>query len=65
MKEDATGCETLKSAIAELVGTAILVFIGCTGCIGSLGVLPSVLQVSLTFGLAVLIAIQVAFHLLT
>ncbi|XP_031829541.1 aquaporin AQPcic-like [Nomia melanderi] len=63
MKEDTTGCETLMSAIAELVGTAILVFIGCTGCIGSLGVLPSVLQLSLTFGLAVLIAIQCVGHI--
>lgn len=59
MREDATGWEALNIALGEVIGTAILVFIGCTGCIGSLGVHPSVLQVSLTFGLAVMIAVQV------
>ncbi|XP_076651922.1 aquaporin AQPcic-like [Halictus rubicundus] len=63
MKEDATGWEILMSALAELVGTALLVFIGCTGCIGSLGVAPSVVQLSLTFGLAVLTAIQCVGHI--
>ncbi|XP_033337304.1 aquaporin AQPAe.a [Megalopta genalis] len=63
MKEDATRWEMLLAALAEMVGTALLVFIGCTGCIGSLGVSPSVLQLSLTFGIAVLIAIQCVGHI--
>lgn len=62
MKEDATGWETLTLTLAEVIGTAILVFIGCTGSIGSLGINPSVLQVSLTFGLAVMVAIQCVGH---
>lgn len=45
--------------LAEMMGTAILVFIGCTGCIGSLGISPPLVQKSLSFGLAVMIAIQV------
>ncbi|CAK9827018.1 unnamed protein product [Anthophora retusa] len=62
MKEDATGWETLTLTLAEVIGTAILVFIGCTGSIGSLGYDPSVLQVSITFGLAVMVAIQCVGH---
>lgn len=59
MKEDANGWEILMVSLAEVIGTAILVFLGCTGCIGSLDGKPSVLQISLTFGFAVMIAIQV------
>lgn len=57
--ETVSGWEIFTIALSETIGTAILVFIGCAGCIGSLGINPSVLQISLTFGLAVLIAIQV------
>lgn len=63
LKEDATGWETLLFALAEMIGTAILVFIGCTGCIASLKLTPTVLQISLTFGLAVMIAIQSIGHI--
>ena len=59
MKEDATSRETITVAISETIGTAILVFIGCTGCIGSLGINPTVLQIALTSGLGVMIAVQV------
>jgi glycerol uptake facilitator-like aquaporin len=48
------------TGLAELIGTFILVFVGCMGCIGSLGVLPKHLQITLTFGLAVMVAIQVS-----
>ncbi|XP_043263262.1 aquaporin AQPcic-like [Colletes gigas] len=61
--EDATGWDTLIIGLAEMIGTAILVFIGCTGCIGSLNVVPSIFQISLTFGLAVMIAIQCIGHI--
>ena len=59
MKEDATGRETVTVAIGEIIGTAILVFIGCTGCIEGLGIHPSFLQIALTSGLGVMIAVQV------
>lgn len=60
MREDASGWKTLCIAVSEAIGTAILVFVGCTGCIGSLGVHPSVMQISLAFGLGAMIAIQVS-----
>lgn len=56
--------ETFLSGMAELVGTAMLVFLGCGGCIGSLGVVPSHLQITLTFGFAVMIVIQVCMFTL-
>lgn len=51
---------TLLAGLAEAIGTAILVFMGCMGCVASLGVMPSHLQISLTFGLAVMVVIQVS-----
>ncbi|XP_031829607.1 aquaporin-like isoform X2 [Nomia melanderi] len=54
---------TLLTGLAELVGTAILVFIGCMGCVASLGVTPSHLQIALTFGLAVMLVIQSIGHI--
>lgn len=52
----------LICGLAELIGTALLVFIGCMGCVASLGVVPSHLQVALTFGLTVMIVIQVSMQ---
>ncbi|XP_054006937.1 aquaporin AQPcic-like [Hylaeus anthracinus] len=63
MSENASGWDTLMIGLAEVIGTAILVFIGCTGCIGSMGFTPTVVQISLTFGLAVMIAIQCIGHI--
>lgn len=51
---------TLITGLAELIGTAILVLMGCMGCIGSLGVVPFHLQITLTFGLAIMVVIQVS-----
>jgi len=48
------------TGLGELIGTFIVVFVGCMGCIGSLGVLPKHLQITLNFGLAVMVAIQVS-----
>lgn len=53
---------TVLTALAEVIGTSMLVFIGCMGCVGSLGVAPSHLQIALTFGLAVMIVVQVGVH---
>lgn len=63
MREDASGWKTLCIAVSEAIGTAILVFVGCTGCIGSLGVHPNVMQISLAFGLGAMIAIQCIGHI--
>ncbi|KAL1490647.1 hypothetical protein ABEB36_013307 [Hypothenemus hampei] len=47
----------------EVVGTAILVFLGCMGCVKEIagGFIPHE-QISFTFGLAVMIAVQVVGH---
>lgn len=52
----------LLCGLAELIGTAILVFLGCMGCVASLGVVPPHLQITLTFGLAVMVVIQVSMR---
>lgn len=46
---------------SELGGTAILVFLGCMGCVTSLsgGSIPHE-QISFTFGLAIMVSIQVS-----
>ncbi|KAK1118199.1 hypothetical protein K0M31_015246 [Melipona bicolor] len=54
---------TVLTALAEVIGTSMLVFIGCMGCVGSLGVVPSHFQIALTFGLAVMIVIQSVGHI--
>ncbi|XP_043289060.1 aquaporin AQPcic-like isoform X2 [Venturia canescens] len=55
--------DTFLKGVAELVGTSILVFLGCMGCVGSLGVSPPHVQITLTFGLAVMIVIQCIGHI--
>jgi len=51
--------DMLTIFLAEVTGTAILVFIGCLGCVGSMGTSRTLMQISLAFGIAVMIAIQV------
>lgn len=51
---------TLIAGLAELIGTGILVFLGCMGCVAGLGVVPFHLQIALTFGFAVAVVIQVS-----
>ncbi|KAK0083506.1 hypothetical protein PV325_008688 [Microctonus aethiopoides] len=55
--------DTFLCGTAEFVGTAILMFIGCGGCIGSMGIIPSHLQITLTFGLTVMVVIQCVGHI--
>lgn len=45
----------------EIVATAILVFLGCMGCVTGIagGSIPHE-QISLTFGLAVMVSVQVS-----
>lgn len=62
--EDGGGVKTtLLTGFAEMIGTALLVFVGCMGCVASLGVVPSHLQIALTFGLAVMVVIQSIGHI--
>lgn len=45
--------------LAELLGTGLLVFLGCMGCIGSMGVAATHLNICLIFGLVVMICVQI------
>ncbi|XP_011063930.1 PREDICTED: aquaporin-4-like isoform X2 [Acromyrmex echinatior] len=61
-EEDSTWDKSM-TVLGELIGTSILVFLGCMACMGSMkpyipGIGPSMIQVSFAFGLAVMIAIQ-------
>lgn len=51
------------TVLGEIIGTAILIFLGCMGCLGSMkpyeGTGPSTMQISFAFGLAVMVAVQV------
>ncbi|GAB0097141.1 aquaporin [Sergentomyia squamirostris] len=45
--------------LAELLGTGMLVFLGCSGCISGLGVIPTHLMICINFGLAVMLIVNV------
>ncbi|OAD55119.1 Aquaporin AQPAe.a [Eufriesea mexicana] len=63
MQGDGALKNTVLTVLAETIGTSMLVFVGCMGCVGSLGVIPSHFQIALTFGLAVMIVIQCVGHI--
>ncbi|KYN17064.1 Aquaporin, partial [Trachymyrmex cornetzi] len=67
LKKWVQGEGAMKNALiiglAELIGTAMLVFLGCMGCIAGLGVVPIHLQITVTFGLTVMVVIQCIGHL--
>lgn len=49
--------------IAEVIGTGILLFIGCMGSIGTMGpILPPPLQTSMAFGMTVNLLIMVNIY---
>lgn len=50
--------ENVSVFLSELLGTAVLVFLGCSSCIPWDGP-PKELQIVLSFGLAVLICVQI------
>ncbi|KAJ8676082.1 hypothetical protein QAD02_011868 [Eretmocerus hayati] len=55
---------TYTMFVAEVVATASLIFIGCMGCIGTMGpAIPPPLQTSITFGMAVNLLIMTYGHL--
>ncbi|XP_020279322.1 aquaporin AQPAe.a-like [Pseudomyrmex gracilis] len=54
---------TLTMFASEIVGTGILIFLGCMGCIGVMGPTPPPpLQMALTFGLTVNLIIMMLGH---
>ncbi|KAF7403298.1 hypothetical protein HZH68_006092 [Vespula germanica] len=55
--------KTIITGLAEMMGTSLLVFLGCMGCVSGLGVVPSHLQITLNFGLSVMIVIQCFGHI--
>ncbi|XP_071638692.1 aquaporin AQPAe.a-like isoform X1 [Temnothorax longispinosus] len=65
--EEDNMCDKFLAILGEVIGTAILVFLGCTAGLGSMkpyeGTGPSVIQISFAFGLAVMIAIQCVGHI--
>ncbi|XP_011310561.1 aquaporin AQPAe.a [Fopius arisanus] len=63
-EEESSVWDTLKCGLAEFIGTGLLVFLGCMGCVGSLGGNPpEPLQISFVFGLAVMLIIQSIGHI--
>lgn len=55
--------ESFMMFTAELIGTAILIFVGCIGCVGALSSAPLHMQVALTFGLAITISLTIFGHI--
>lgn len=52
------GSENVAVFLSELLGTALLVFIGCSSCLNWTGTADT-LQIVLSFGFAVLICVQI------
>lgn len=50
--------ENVAVFLSELLGTALLVFFGCSSCLNWTGTLDT-LQIVLSFGIAVLICVQI------
>lgn len=51
--------DLLTVFLAEVLGTALLLFLGCMGCVDGLGYEPSHLSICLNFGLAVMIIVNI------
>ncbi|XP_050097503.1 aquaporin-like [Anopheles aquasalis] len=45
--------------LAELIGTGLLVMLGCMGCVSGLGHIPGHFELAINFGLIVMIIVQV------
>ncbi|XP_043803043.1 aquaporin AQPAe.a-like [Apis laboriosa] len=55
---------TMTMFIAEVIGTGILLFVGCMGSIGTMGpILPPPLQTSMAFGMTVNLLIMMLGHI--
>ncbi|XP_012543739.1 aquaporin isoform X3 [Monomorium pharaonis] len=63
VKGEGTVKTTLIAGLAELIGTSILIFLGCMGCISGFDIQPIFLHITLTFGFAVMVVIQCIGHI--
>lgn len=54
---------TILTGLAEAIGTALLLFIGCMGCVSGLGFVPPPFQSTVTFAFGVMIVIQCIGHI--
>lgn len=65
LNDKSTANERIVLCFAEFVGTAILVFLGCAGCVrhGAALTEAPLLQIALTFGFAVVVALQCIGHI--
>lgn len=63
-KKNKAICNVLVLGLAELLGTALLLFLGCMGCVSKADIVPSPHHLSaLIFGLSVLLIIQLFGHI--
>ncbi|GAB0087910.1 aquaporin [Sergentomyia squamirostris] len=68
-KSDGSSCITpcnldrISWFLAELLGTGMLVFLGCSGCILGWGVVPTRFMICFNFGLAVMLIVNVFGHI--
>ncbi|XP_058461218.1 aquaporin AQPAe.a-like isoform X2 [Malaya genurostris] len=51
--------DNIAILLAELIGTALLVLLGCMGCVSGLGHLPGHFEAAINFGLVVMIIVQI------
>lgn len=51
--------DSISILLAELVGTGLLVLLGCMGCVAGLGHTPSHFELCINFGLVVMIIVQI------
>lgn len=51
--------DTIAILLAELIGTALLVLLGCMGCVTGVGFKPTHLIICLNFGLVVMMIVQI------
>ena len=51
--------DNISVFLAELIGTGLLVMLGCMGCVSGLGHTPSHFELCINFGLIVMIIVQI------
>uniref|UniRef100_A0A182J224 Aquaporin n=1 Tax=Anopheles atroparvus TaxID=41427 RepID=A0A182J224_ANOAO len=51
--------DNISVFLAELIGTGLLVMLGCMGCVSGIGHTPSHFELAINFGLIVMIIVQV------
>ncbi|XP_015600098.1 aquaporin AQPcic isoform X3 [Cephus cinctus] len=63
MQEDGSVWDTFLMGLAEFIGTAMLLFIGCLGCSSGLGTVRTSFQSAFAFGLTVMTVLQCIGHI--